>query len=121
MVEKERIFDFLHGLNSNLDEVRGQLLGTKPFPSMKEVFAEVRREESRKKVMLPSGSVNEGILQSFALNISCGWSSITAKGEMQRDRQWCDHCKKLYHTRDTCWKLHGKLANWKSRNQWNGV
>jgi len=32
MVEKERMFDFFHGLNSDLDEVRGRLLGTKPFP-----------------------------------------------------------------------------------------
>ena len=30
MIEKERVFDFLHGLNSDLDEVRGRLLGTKP-------------------------------------------------------------------------------------------
>ena len=42
MIEKERVFDFLHGLNSNLDEVRGKLLGTKPFPSMREAFAKVR-------------------------------------------------------------------------------
>lgn len=62
MVEKERIFDFLQCLNLDLDEVRGRLLGIKPFPSMREVFAEVRREESRKKVMLPSGSTNEGML-----------------------------------------------------------
>ena len=54
MVEKKRVFDFLHGLNSYLDEVRGRLRGTKPFPSMREVFAEVRSEESRKKVMLPA-------------------------------------------------------------------
>ena len=52
MLEKERVFDFLQGLNSDLDEVRGRLLGTKPLPSLREVFAEVRREESRKRVML---------------------------------------------------------------------
>ena len=32
MVEKERMFDFFHGLNFDLDEVRGRLLGAKPFP-----------------------------------------------------------------------------------------
>ena len=42
MVEKERVFDFLHGLNSNLDEIRGRMLGTKPFPSIREAFVEVR-------------------------------------------------------------------------------
>jgi len=121
IVEKERIFDFLYGLNSDLDEVRGWLLGTKPFPSMKEVFAEVRREESRKKVMLPGVSASKGTLQSSALNISRGQTVITTKGEMQRDKQWCNHCNKPYHTKDTCWKLHGKPANWKPRNQRKGM
>ena len=34
MLEKEQVFDFLHGLNTELDEVRGRLLGAKPFPSI---------------------------------------------------------------------------------------
>ena len=72
IVEKEREFDFLHGLNSNFDEVRGRLLETKPFPSIREVFAKVRREESRKKIMLPASrhSNNEVYTQNSALNIS---------------------------------------------------
>ena len=49
MVEKEQVFDFLHGLNSDLDKVQGRLLRTKPFPSIREAFVEVRREESHKK------------------------------------------------------------------------
>ncbi|XP_052190532.1 uncharacterized protein LOC127800131 [Diospyros lotus] len=46
MIEKDRMFDFLHGLNYDLDEVRGRILGTKPLPSLREAFAEVRREEN---------------------------------------------------------------------------
>ena len=47
-LEKERLFAFLHGLNKDLDEVRGRILGTKPLPGIQDAFAEVRREESRK-------------------------------------------------------------------------
>ena len=25
-----------------------------------------------------------------------------------REKQWCDHCKRPYHTKETCWKIHGK-------------
>ena len=46
MLDKERVFDFLLGLNKELDEVRGCVLGFKPFPEIKEAFAEVRREEA---------------------------------------------------------------------------
>ena len=35
IVEKERIFKFLLGLNKNLDAVRGRILGIKPLPSSK--------------------------------------------------------------------------------------
>lgn len=41
MLEKDQAFDFLQGLNKELDEVCGCLLGTKPFPCLHEAFAEV--------------------------------------------------------------------------------
>ena len=34
LLEKEQVFDFLQGLDVDLDEVRGRLLGSKPFPSI---------------------------------------------------------------------------------------
>lgn len=52
LVEKDRIYQFLLGLNKNLDEVRGRILSTKPLPSIPEASAEVRREESRRRIML---------------------------------------------------------------------
>lgn len=52
LTECKRIFKFLMDLNKNLDEVRGRVLGVKPLPSLREVFSEIRREESRKKIMM---------------------------------------------------------------------
>ncbi|KZV19589.1 hypothetical protein F511_13475, partial [Dorcoceras hygrometricum] len=51
-METDRVFVFLAGLNRELDEVRGRILGRMPLPSLGEVFAEVRREEGRRRVML---------------------------------------------------------------------
>ena len=31
----------------------------------------------------------------------------------RKGRPWCDHCKQPGHTRETCWKIHGKPADWK--------
>lgn len=25
---------------------------------------------------------------------------------------WCNHCQRSNHSRDKCWKLHGKYDNW---------
>ena len=38
----------------------------------------------------------------------------------QGETPWCDHCKKPWHTRETCWKLHGKPSNWKKNNVGDG-
>lgn len=37
-LEKERVFEFLTGLNSDLDEVRGRLVSRSPFPDTEEAF-----------------------------------------------------------------------------------
>ena len=43
--EHDRVYVFLVGLNQELDEVIGRILGRKPLPSIREVFSEVRREK----------------------------------------------------------------------------
>ena len=57
MVDNDRVYDFLAGLNKDLDEVCGPLLGMRPLAQIEEIFAEVCREESRegldKKRSLP--------------------------------------------------------------------
>lgn len=114
MLDRERLFDFLHGLNRDLDEVRGRLLGKNPLPSIREAFAEVRREESRKRVMLGPPTVAAETDQS-ALTTQRSSNGNDSRGT-RRDRPWCSHCSKLGHTKETCWRLHGKPADWKPRS-----
>jgi len=67
MLEKERVFDFLHEHNKDLDEVHGRLLDSKPFPSIHEAFVEIRTKESRKKVMLNNSSPLDICIQNSTL------------------------------------------------------
>lgn len=39
--KNERVYEFLAGLNRELDDVRGRVLGRQPLPSLREAFAEV--------------------------------------------------------------------------------
>ncbi|KAI4346246.1 hypothetical protein L6164_013314 [Bauhinia variegata] len=87
------------------------ILSRTPLPSTREVFSEVRREASQRKVMLyeailvpPNPSTDSAALVS---------RSSTTNERGQRERPFCDHCKKTGHTRDTCWEIHGKPADWK--------
>ena len=87
LVEKERIYKFLLGLNKSLDEVRGRILSKKPLPSLREVFSTVRHEESRKKLMLgPLSDSNS--TEGFALAIH-GVSRNSENGKI-KGRLWCE-------------------------------
>ena len=102
---------FLAGLNKELDEVRGRILGKKPLPSMQEVFSEIRREEGRRIVMLGGNPSLTTETESSAL-VTKGYQE---EGKKDGKRPWCDHCKRPWHTCETCWKIHGKPLNWKKK------
>jgi transposase InsO family protein len=48
---EERLYIFLGGLDQRLDNIRAEILRTKPFPIIEEAFARVRREDVRQTVM----------------------------------------------------------------------
>ncbi|RVW87157.1 Retrovirus-related Pol polyprotein from transposon TNT 1-94 [Vitis vinifera] len=92
IVEGKRVFKFLLGLNKNLDEIRGRIMGVKPLPSLREAFSEVRREESRKNLMMGSHQ---------QLNMA---ESSALKTQFAP----FDNRKKLK-------EIHGKPVDWKPR------
>ena len=58
--------------------------------------------------------------ESLAL-IARGLVADVDKRNFKRgEKPWCDHCKKPWHTRETCRKLHGKPPNWKKKNGGDG-
>ncbi|XP_061347733.1 uncharacterized protein LOC133293212 [Gastrolobium bilobum] len=118
-LEKERLYDFLAGFNRDLDEVRGRILGQRPLPSLADAFAEVRREASRRRVMLGE---KESLDKSDDMSALAANRTIDrSSGESKRDgRLWCTHCNKIGHTREKCWEIHGKPANWKPKGQNKG-
>ncbi|KAI9095344.1 hypothetical protein K1719_026378 [Acacia pycnantha] len=56
-VDDYKVFQFLAGLNESLDGVRRRILERSSMPSPGEVFAEVRREASFRKVMSKSSAL----------------------------------------------------------------
>ncbi|RVW35006.1 Retrovirus-related Pol polyprotein from transposon RE1 [Vitis vinifera] len=49
----------------------------------------------------------------------CQMIAIYSDGD-RRKKPWCDHCKKPWHTKETCWKIHGKPQNFKKKNGSDG-
>ncbi|KAF7823753.1 UBN2_3 domain-containing protein [Senna tora] len=100
MIEKERVYEFLAGLNTDYDQVRVQILGISPFPSVEDAFSIVLQEESRRGVMLYQAPVGKS---GLAVSLEQAKNSTIDKNHLK-----CDYCGKPRHTKETCWKLHGR-------------
>ena len=102
LLERQRIFEFLVGLNPKLDQVRSRILGKFPIPSLNEVCSLVRNEESKIDAIMKTPYHDNS-----TLNVAMENNSNTNKGG-EKDTRWCDYCKRPKHTRKTCWKLNGR-------------
>ena len=44
---------------------------------------------------------------------ACKATSSQSDVWQKKGRPWCEHCRRMGHIKDTCWKVHSKPANWK--------
>ena len=103
IVEDSRIYKFLASLNIEFDEVRGRVIGRPPLPTIGEVFAEVRREESRRSVMLKKKGTSESVEISALISDAVAYKAANYQRRSDdKPRVWCDFCNKPRHTRETC-------------------
>ena len=119
-IEKDRVYDFLAGLKPEFDQVRVQILGRDEIPSLEETISLIRAEESRRSVMLEPQVSNGSALVTKSEQPQVqdrGRADISKPLERDnrnhyrsdsKDNLWCNYCKKPRHTKENCWKLHGK-------------
>ncbi|RVW35205.1 Retrovirus-related Pol polyprotein from transposon RE1 [Vitis vinifera] len=69
IMEQERVFEFLAGLNPELDQVRVQKLGKEPLPSIREVYAYVIGEESHRDTLENSALATAGNFKSMGSKV----------------------------------------------------
>ncbi|KAA0049856.1 Beta-galactosidase [Cucumis melo var. makuwa] len=108
--EVDRVYDFLAGVNPKFDNVCGRILGQRPLPSLMEVCFEVRLEEDRTNAM--------SVLTTHTID-SAAFSARSSNHDSDKNNgksiPVCEHCKKQWHTKDQCWKLHGRPPGGKKR------
>ncbi|XP_056165308.1 uncharacterized protein LOC130137628 [Syzygium oleosum] len=104
-VDKFRVFEFLAGLNMEYDQIRAQILCRVPFPTLEQSYAVIHLEEKRRSAMHQPVVPERSALYTIA-----GSESRSRSGN---DKQIvkCDYCGKERHTRETCYKLHGRPSN----------
>ncbi len=101
LVEQEQIYDFLVGLNVKYDQIRVQVLGKDHLSTLRRTYSYVQQEESRRSAMIHSMSVDKA-------GLAANFSREQSHGSLDKDQLHCDYCGKNRHTKEHCWKLHGR-------------
>ncbi|GAV78037.1 hypothetical protein CFOL_v3_21505 [Cephalotus follicularis] len=105
--DNHHLFDFLAGLNVEFEPIRAQMLSTKPLPSLKDAFSSIHSEDTRWAAMALPAPQEISALYSDSTTANVAFRGKTP-GAQARPIPVCDYCGKEKHTRDRCWKLHGR-------------
>jgi hypothetical protein len=118
ILQKERVYMFLDGLDDRLDHVRSDILRMKPFPSIEQAYAHIRREDLRQFVMVSGAeAVTSGAVMAIKavrfsqplISLKPG-SSLRFIGHSNGNK--CTHCGSTKNTQDNFFKLHDYLYWW---------
>ncbi|XP_068339064.1 uncharacterized protein [Pyrus communis] len=115
-LSKDRVYDFLAGLDNDFDQVRSEILRMKPIPGIEECFSLVRREAQRKTTMLGTKATTTSSSMAMVTKFPSSSMRPPSTGtprpnrtqeDIDKDRLRCNHCNGKRHTEETCFELHG--------------
>ena len=125
LLQEDHVYTFLDGLDDRLDNIRSDVLQMRPFPSIKQAYAHVRREALRKAIMSTRDPDNTSgmVLNTKGLKLSSantnsvavsshGKSNAAFKSRTVLDGMKCSHCGNQRHTSENCLKKNGYPDWW---------
>ncbi|XP_057540583.1 uncharacterized protein LOC130818430 [Amaranthus tricolor] len=109
--EDQRLIQFLMGLNSDYNHIRGNILMMKPLPSVSQAYALLSQEEKQREVQAASEFINESA-SMYASNHNQNQQQRIQydqnyKQKLDGKRTVCNHCKKPGHIASKCYRLVG--------------
>ncbi|XP_070056584.1 uncharacterized protein [Nicotiana tomentosiformis] len=116
--QDRRLIQFLMGLNETYTVVRGSILMMNPLPSIAQAFSLLIQEERQREIK-PN---NHLALESSALSASTNrpgsfkTNYSPSNNYNNRNKPFCDYCKRPGHIKEKCYKLHGYPQSF-SQNQ----
>nr|KYP38033.1 hypothetical protein KK1_040748 [Cajanus cajan] len=131
-IQKERdddcVIKFLRGLNDEFAQVRSQVMLMEPMPGLTRTFSLVLQQEREFGNCYPQTPPKSAALTSIQnepikkINSRRGGFSNGRGGDkfgrgFGRNTKWCSKCKKTNHTIETCFKIYGFPAGYKTNSK----
>ncbi|KAK4393523.1 hypothetical protein Sango_1823100, partial [Sesamum angolense] len=105
-----QLMQFLMGLGEIFDHVRNQLLVMDPIPSVNRAYSMVQSVEKQRQVHMEMTNSEENIAMQVRAGVrkEVGFRGNQYKRNIiDKRQQYCTHCDRSGHTKDTCFKIHG--------------
>jgi hypothetical protein len=101
---RDRVFQFLMGLDDSYSHIRGQILLNDPLPPINKVFSLIVQEERQKEI-----SASPLIHETAALmkKADAAPQKKFIKFNNRKEKPTCSHCGITGHTVDKCYRVHG--------------
>ncbi|XP_068336528.1 uncharacterized protein [Pyrus communis] len=98
--ERNKLMQFLMGLNESYGAIRRQVLLMNPLPTVRQAYASISQEEKQRSL-----TASRRVTETTAMAVQQDGSQ--SSGSSSRKPLHCTHCDHDYHTIDTCYQLHG--------------
>ena len=108
-IQKQRLFQFLAGINETFDKEKRDLLNQEPLPTVETAYATIRREISRRGIMTHASSLGNNPSEiGSGLAVKHHRSNPSFRRDME-DKTYlkCSHCGGSRHTKEGCFKIIG--------------
>ncbi|KAK1439790.1 hypothetical protein QVD17_05610 [Tagetes erecta] len=113
--EKERLYEFLMGLDPEFAVIRTQILATKPVPSLGNAYHMVAEDERQRAISTDRGAPPEPVAFKATQRRNSFSGQNKEKGSskaMKESNEHCTHCDRDGHKREGCFKLIGYPEWW---------
>jgi hypothetical protein len=118
IIQEDRVYVFLDGLDNRLDKIRGDIMQLRPFPTVDQAYAYIRREAIRLTVMITDNkNISGAVLATKGLRLGLINSTSNIHNGKQKSQAStegfkCTHYGNQKHTCENCFKLHGYPDWW---------
>ncbi|KAI3494583.1 hypothetical protein L1887_40715 [Cichorium endivia] len=118
--EKERLYQFLMGLDAEFMVIKTQILATKPTPSLGTVYHLVAEDERQRSISNEKRAPSEpaafkafqGRNRSFNPSKEKSFQKSIKENKEKKENDQCTFCGKSGHKREGCFKLVGYPDWW---------